>query len=146
GITFPDRMAPNAGYARTQPRADSLAQFWAIPGLKAYQVFEVPIFQRYLTETGRATTFSGSVNGGVPTATYFASGRYQHENGPIGGVDMGPAKDALRRIQTGVNLSLVPFNTFRLGVRSSYFNIESERPGDIIGNSIYGAFALTQYA
>ena len=33
-----------------------------------------------------------------------------------------------------------------LGFRNSYFNIESNRPGDIIGNSIYGAFALSQYA
>ena len=143
---FPDRMAPNAGYARTQGRADSLATYWNIPGLKPFQVFEVPIFQDYLTETGNATTFSGSVSGGGPAITYFSSGRFQRENGPIGGSQFGPSKDGLRRIQTGINLSIVPFNSLHFGVRNSYFNIESQRPGDIIGNSIYGAFALSQYA
>jgi TonB-linked SusC/RagA family outer membrane protein len=143
---FPDRMAPNAGYARTQARADSLSAYWQIPGLKPFQVFEVPIFKDFLTETGNASTFSGSVSGGGPAITYFSSGRFQDENGPIGGRTMGPSKDGLRRIQTGLNLSIVPFNTLHLGIRNSYFNIESQRPGDIIGNSIYGAFALTQYA
>jgi TonB-dependent starch-binding outer membrane protein SusC len=145
-ITFPDRIAPNAGYARTAGRADSLAAYWQIPGLKPFQVFEVPIFKDYLTETGNASIVGGSVSGGASTLTYFGSGRFERENGPIGGTRFGPADDILRRIQTGVNLSLVPTNSVRLGVRSSYFNIESERPGDIIGNSIYGAFALSQYA
>jgi len=145
-MAFPDRMAPNAGYARTQGRADSLAQYWQIPGLKPFQVFEVPIFKDYLTETGSATTFSGSVSGGGPAITYFSSGRFEHEDGPIGGSQFGPSKDGLRRIQTGINLSIVPFNSLHIGVRNSYFNVESQRPGDIIGNSIYGAFALSQYA
>ena len=30
-ITFPDRIEPNAGYARSQAQADSLAQFWDEP-------------------------------------------------------------------------------------------------------------------
>lgn len=145
-ITFPDRIKPNAGYARSQARADSLAQFWAKPGLKAYEVFTVPIFKDFLTETGNASTVAASVNGGASSLTYFASSRFQRENGAIGGADMGPGQDDLRRIQTGLNLNLVPTNSVHLGFRNSYFNIESNRPGDIIGNSIYGAFALSQYA
>src|SRR6185436_20128595 len=64
-IAFPDRLAPNAGYARSQPQADSLANYCKRPGLKAFQVFEVPIFKDYLTETGNATSVSGSVSGGA---------------------------------------------------------------------------------
>ncbi|HUQ81858.1 MAG TPA: SusC/RagA family TonB-linked outer membrane protein [Gemmatimonadaceae bacterium] len=145
-IAFPDRLAPNAGYARSQAQADSLSTYWRQPGLKAFQVFEVPIFKDYLTETGSATSVSGSVSGGASMVNYFASGRYQDEDGAIGGEDFGPARDGVKRIQSGLNLSLVPFNSLRLGVRNSYYNIKSERPGDIIGNSIYGAFALSQYA
>ena len=146
-IQFPDRVAPNAGYARSQAQADSLATFWRIPGLKPFQVFEVPLWNNYFTETGNATTMTGQVDGGGNALTYFASGRYQYENGPIGAESMGPARDDLRRIQTLANLSLVPFNNFRLYLRSGYYNTFNGIPGGgIIGNSIYGTYALTQYA
>ena len=145
-LSFPDRLEPNAGYARSQARADSLATYWRKPGLQAFQVFEVPIFKDFLTETGNATTVNGSVSGGASVLTYYASGRYQYEDGPVGGEALGPAKDDLTRIQSSLNLSIVPFNQLRLGIRNSYYNIQSQRPGDIIGNSIYGAFALSQYA
>src|SRR5829696_9881509 len=72
-IQFPDRVAPNAGYAKTQAQADSLSTYWQMPGLKPFQVFEVPIWNDYLTETGMASALSGQVNGGSPTFTYFAS-------------------------------------------------------------------------
>jgi TonB-linked SusC/RagA family outer membrane protein len=146
-IQFPDRVAPNAGYATRQTQADSLASYWRIPGLKPYQVFEVPIWRDYLSETGAATTFSGQVDGGGSAFTYFASGRYQHENGPIGGRRLGPATDELTRVQTAVNLSLVPFNNLRLGFRTGYYYTLSAIPGGgIIGNSIYGTYALALYA
>ncbi len=147
-IAFPaDRVDPNAGYARTQAQADSLATFWNIPGLKPFQVFEVPIWNNYLTETGTASTLTAQVDGGGPSITYFASGRYQYEDGPIGGASYGPAGDKLRRLQTLANLSLVPFNSLRLSVRSGYYNTFNAIPGGgIIGNSIYGTYALAGYA
>lgn len=146
-IQFPNRVAPNAGYASRQGQADSLANYWHIPGLQPYQVFEVPIWHDYLSETGTATAVSGQVDGGGSAFTYFASGRYQHENGPIGGSRLGPATDALTRVQTAVNFSLVPFNNLRLGLRTGYYYTESAIPGGgIIGNSIYGTYALALYA
>ncbi|MGQ0646084.1 MAG: SusC/RagA family TonB-linked outer membrane protein [Gemmatimonadaceae bacterium] len=147
GIQFPDRVDPNAGYARTQARADSLAQFWNIPGLRPFQVFEVPIWNDYFTETGAASTLAAQVDGGGPNVSYFASGRFQTEDGPIGGESVGPARDNLRRVQSLANISLVPFNSLRLGVRSGFFNVYNGIPGGgIIGNSIYGTYALTGYA
>jgi TonB-dependent starch-binding outer membrane protein SusC len=146
-IQFPDRVAPNAGYATRQTQADSLATYWRIPGLKPYQVFEVPVWRDYLSETGTGTAVAGQVDGGSSAFTYFASGRYQHENGPIGGHQLGPATDELTRVQTAVNLSLVPFNNLRLGLRSGYYYTQSAIPGGgIIGNSIYGTYALALYA
>jgi TonB-linked SusC/RagA family outer membrane protein len=146
-LQFPDRVAPISGYAKTQAQADSVATFWGKPGLQPYQVFEVPAWRDYLTETGFANTMSAQVSGGGSSFTYFASGRYEYEDGPVGGNDLGPATDMLRRVQTRVNLSLVPFTTLRLGLQTGYYNTLSQIPGGgIIGNSIYGTYALAAYA
>ena len=146
-IRFPDRVPANAGYARTQGQADSLSTYWRKPGLEPFEVFEVPIWKDYFSETGVASTVAGQVSGGGGPMTYFASGRYQRENGPIGGESIGPAQDALRRVQTSLNLTLVPMNKVRLGFRTAYYNIWSAIPGGgIIGNSIYGTYALANYA
>lgn len=141
---FVDRVAPNSGYASRQSQADSLATFWKIPGLKAYQVFEVPIFKDFFTETGNAQTYAGSVNGGTTGFTYFASGRYFNEDGPFGGTQYGPAKDAVRRIQTTANLQLVPFTNLRLGIRNNYYNIDQTTPEN--NNNIYGVNSLAYMA
>jgi TonB-linked SusC/RagA family outer membrane protein len=146
-IQFPDRVAPISGYAKTQAQADSLETFWKIGSLVPYQVFEVPAWRDYLSETGYSQAFSGQVMGGGSSFTYFASGRYQNEDGPIGGTSYGPATDGLRRIQSTVNLNLVPFSNLRLGVQSGYYNTWNGIPGGgIIGNSIYGTYALAAYA
>ena len=146
-IQFPDRVAPNAGYAKSQAQAVSVARYWRLGSLSPFQVFEVPIWRDYLTETGKASTVAGQVDGGGPSFTYFASGRYQYEDGPIGGKSLGTATDALKRVQTGANLSLVPFNNMRLGLRSAYYYTWNAIPGGgIIGNSIYGTYALAAYA
>lgn len=146
-LQFPDRVAPNAGYARTQARADSLATYWGKPGLQAFQVFEVPLWKNHLTETGMANSVSSQVTGGGSIFNYFASGRYQYENGPIGGNYLGPATDDLRRIQTRVNLSLMPVDKLRFGLQTGYYNTVNAIPGGgIIGNSIYGTYALAAYA
>ena len=146
-IQFPDRVAPNAGYAKTQGQADSVAKFWQLGSLTPYHVFEVPIWRDYLSETGTASAAAGQVDGGGPSFTYFASGRYQYEDGPIGGKALGTATDALKRVQSVANLSLVPFNNMRLGLRSAYYYTWNAIPGGgIIGNSIYGTYALASYA
>lgn len=143
-VSFGDRVAPNSGYARTQARADSLATYWNIPGLKAFQVFEVPVFNKYFTETGRGNTFSTSVQGGGQAVTYFASGRYYFENGPFGGNDYGPARDVIRRIQSTANLSLVPTKNLRLRFNNSYYNTQGESPEN--NNNIYGVNSLSYMA
>ena len=141
---FTDRVAPNSGYASRQSQADSLATYWKIPGLKAYQVFEIPIFKDFFTETGTAQSAAGSVQGGSPGFTYFASGRYFNEDGPFGGTKYGPAKDAVRRIQTSANLQLVPFSNLRLGIRNNYYNIDQTTPEN--NNNIYGVNSLAYMA
>jgi TonB-linked SusC/RagA family outer membrane protein len=140
----PDAIAPNSGFARTQARADSLSQYWGIPGLRPFQVFEVPMFNDFMSETGLATTLAGSVQGGGPSVTYFASGRYYTEDGAFGGEELGPAKDKVRRIQSQANLSLVPFDKLRLGFRNTYANVLNNTPDN--SNNIYGANSLMYMA
>ena len=142
-IKLPDRVAPNAGYAKSQAQADSLAAYWHIAGLKPYQVFEVPVWQDYLAETGKASTVAGQVNGGATAFTYFASGRYQNEDGPIGGKQFGPATDQLKRIQTAANMTLLPFNNVRLGLRSGYYYTWNAIPA--VGSSATASTARTRW-
>ncbi len=143
-VDFGNRVAPNSGYARTQARADSLATYWNIPGLKAFQVFEVPVFKDNFTETGLGNTLSSSVQGGGNALTYFASGRYYYEDGPFGGKDLGPATDVVRRIQTSANLSLVPFKNTRIRFNNNYYNTQNKSPEN--NNNIYGVNSLSYMA
>ena len=143
-VSFGDRIAPNSGYARTQARADSLATYWNIPGLKAFQVFEVPVFKDFFQETGLGNTVATSVQGGGSAVTYFASGRYFFEDGPFGGTDLGPARDQVRRIQTSANLSLVPTKNLRLRFNNNYFNTQNRSPEN--NNNIYGVNSLAYMA
>lgn len=146
GITsnFVDRVAPNSFYAKTQTDADRLATFWNMPGLKPFEVREVPIFKDYFTETGRGGSGSLSVNGGTTGLTYFASGRLYQENGPFGGTDYGPARDYVRRIATTGKIQLVPFSNLRLGFNNNYFNTQNEVPEN--NNNIYGVNSLAYMA
>ena len=143
-VDFGDRVAPNSGFARRQGQADSLATFWNKPGLQPFQVFEVPVFNEYLTETGLGNTLATSVQGGSQSVTYFASGRYYREDGPFGGNDYGPARDVVRRIQTSANLSLVPTKNLRLRFNNAYYNTSNEAPEN--NNNIYGVNSLAYMA
>ena len=143
-VDFGNRVAANSGYARTQARADSLATYWNKPGLKAFEVFEVPVFKDYFTETGLGNTLSTNVQGGSQALTYFASGRYYFENGPFGGADLGPARDVVRRIQTTANLSLVPTKNLRLRFNNAYYNTRNSSPEN--NNNIYGVNSLSYMA
>ncbi len=138
-ITFPDRVAPNSGFARRQSQADSLTTFYGRT-ITPFVPFETKVFQDNLTEVGTATSLGGTVTGGGNAVTYFASGRYYGENGPFGGSDLGPASDEVRRIQTSANLTLTPFKNFRIRFNNNYYNISNKTPET--NNNIYGVNSL----
>ena len=142
GTQFPDRVNPNAGFARSDTAAARLSTHWG-QTIRPYEVFEVPIFRDNLTETGRASTANLQVQGGADKVQYFASARYQGEDGPYGGTDLFPAsagsvvEDLLRRVQTSLNVTLLPTSKLRLGIRNSYFNVYQQIPEN--NNNIYGS-------
>jgi len=138
-ITFPDRVAPNTGFARRQSQADSLSGFYGRT-IAPFEIIETEVFKDNLTETGRGTSVAANVTGGSNAVTYFASGRLFNENGPFGGNQFGVASDEIRRIQTSANLTLVPFKNFRVRFNNNFYNIASKNPET--NNNIYGVNSL----
>ena len=143
-ITFPDRVAPNSGFARTQGQADSLGRFYGTT-ITPFVPFETNVFRDNLTETGVGTSLGTTVTGGSNAVTYFASGRLFSEDGPFGGKQIGAlVTDKVRRIQTSANLTLVPFKNFRIRFNNNYYNIQNSSPQT--NNNIYGTNSLAYMA
>ncbi len=138
-VQFPDRVAPNSGFARRQSQADSLSRFYGRT-ITPFEPFTTKVFQDNLTELGTATSLGGTVTGGGNAVTYFASGRIFSEDGPFGGKQLGVATDEVRRIQTSANLTLTPFKNFRIRFNNNYYNITNKTPET--GNNIYGINSL----
>ena len=72
---------PNAGFVTSDTAAARLGKWWGMD-IEPYRVFERD-FTSGLFGTGNSQAYSLSVSGGAPILTYFASGRYQGEDGPI---------------------------------------------------------------
>lgn len=123
-----DRVIPFADFPRTQEQADQMNEFWGA-NLQPFEVLEKDLYPE-LAETGRLTTFSGSVRGGTAGITYFVSGRYQDHDGIWGMNHLGPMNDESRRIQGTVNLNAFPTDALRLGVRTSYTRTDQSSPQD----------------
>jgi TonB-linked SusC/RagA family outer membrane protein len=147
GITnYPqDRYKNHAGFARTQEEADRLAEYWGIPGLQAFQPFEVDMWPR-MFETGHFGDYSLSVNGGSDRITYFVSGRYLGEDGPFRNDGFGPAApgmelvtDANRKRQASVNLNFSPTDKLQVRANSMYIDSYMEVPDN--NNNIAGTLS-----
>jgi TonB-dependent starch-binding outer membrane protein SusC len=145
GITVPtNRIEPLADYPRTQTDVNRMNARWGT-NLQPFEVFQQDLFPGYF-ERGFGQVYSGSVSGGGGLITYYVSGRYQHEDGPLGfhqafdpvpGID--PAKDENRRIQTTANLTVTPHDRVRIRVSSMYSETDHESPET--SNNIYGLFS-----
>ena len=138
-IQFPDRIAPNTGFAKDTAQARRASEFYGRT-YAPYEIIQTEVFKNNLTETGLATALGGTVTGGGNAVTYFASGRLFSEDGPFGGKQFGPATDAVRRIQTTANLTLTPFKNFRMRFNNNYYNILNKSPET--NNNIYGVNSL----
>ncbi len=137
---FPEgQLKPVAGFARTQPQADSLSVFYGRT-IRPFEVIERNIFADNLTETGTGNVFSGQVRGGTPVADYFVSGRYAYENGPLGGTlagqRLGPAEDVARRAQGTATVQFQPRGNLRFTSTSAYTGSFQETPSN--SNDIRG--------
>ncbi len=114
--------------------AAALNAFYGRTDIQDYKPFDEPLVQRFY-DVGKSTTGSLGVTGGTEALTYFVNGRYYKEDGPFGGTQYGPSVDVVRRANATVNLGFVPYNSLRIGVRSSYTNTFQETPQN--ANNIY---------
>jgi TonB-dependent starch-binding outer membrane protein SusC len=145
GISVPtNRLDPLADFARTQADVDRMSARWGV-NLQPFQVMQQDLLPTYL-ETGFQQVYSASVSGGGGLLTYYVSGRYQDENGPLGfhrAFDpvpgLTPAKDQNQRIQTTASLTVTPHERFRIGVNTMYTETDHESPET--SNNIYGLFS-----
>lgn len=141
--SYPDRIEPNSGFARTQPQADSLGMLFG-KTITPFVPFSYPVINQ-LWETGHGTVLDGSVSGGATGMTYYASGRYQYENGPFTSGQLGGLiKDVLKRYQGTANLNLLPSDKVHIDVRAFYSWGDHQAPSG--QNSIDSPYSLALYA
>lgn len=136
------RIKDNCGVAVTDTAAARLSTFWG-RSVSAFEPFCVNASKDILG-LGYGTTANGSVTGGASGYTYYASGRYSEENGPMDVAFLGPVADKVRRMQGLTNLGLVPFNQLKLGLRMSYADALMQVPQN--NNNIYGVTSLAMFA
>jgi TonB-dependent starch-binding outer membrane protein SusC len=134
-MRYPEgRFEPNAGFVTTQAEADRLGSFFGTT-VRPYEPFSRNFITPFF-ETGRSGSYALSVTGGSQLVTYFASGRYSTEDGPISGeVVDALATDVARRGQANVSISIFPVERLTLRVTSMY--TESENNTITNNNSIY---------
>lgn len=137
-----ERVKAAYGVARpAQITANKLSEFYG----RTIQPYEIVTsdWPTRLMGTGSGTTASGTVDGGTDRFTYFVSGRYAYENGPMQGEDIGPTRDIARRISGTINTGLVATNQLRLNFRSSFTDAHQETPNN--NNNIYGVTSLSMF-
>ena len=136
------RVKPAYGVARpAQIAANKLDEFYG-RSIAPYEVLSSDWPTR-LMGTGHGTTAAGTVDGGTDRYTYFVSGRYAYENGPMQGEDIGPARDVNRRISATLNTGLVATNALRLNFRAGFTDAHQETPNN--NNNIYGVTSLSMF-
>jgi TonB-linked SusC/RagA family outer membrane protein len=140
-LSYPNVFPNNAGFVSTEAEAQRLSQFFGIQ-LQPFQVFERD-FVSPLLETGYTSTYSGSVSGGGEALTYFASGRYQFEDGPIGAKDIAAAGDEVRKAQGTLSMNVFPAEGLQLRLNSIYTKSNNNTISN--NNNIYAPFTLAVF-
>lgn len=145
--------SPTGATCSNQAAVDAqLARVNAFYG-RTYQPFEIISTNSWneLMTTGMGTTVNGQVTGGTPTVTYFVSGRFAKEDGPVKADDrFAPtaplpfAEDIDRKMQVTANLNIVPTSKLRIGVRSSFADVSNQTIQ--INNNIYAPATLAMFA
>lgn len=139
-LRYPDRIPPNAGYVTTQADAQRLSTWFGIP-IEPYQVFTRD-FVKPLLETGVSRSAHLSVTGGSSAVTYAANGRYEFEDGPIGGDEFRGARDLAKRVSGTISMAIYPLERLTLRVSSFYTQTIANT---INNNNIYAPLTLAMF-
>ena len=149
-INYPKAYPANVGFARDQAQADTMSKWLDVSGLRPFQLVEQE-FMEDLYETGYGQTYSASVSGGSPGITYFASLRWQDEDGPFGGNDrrypVGAAtivEDVVNRAQANASLNIFPTEKLQFRIATGYTDFSLQTLDS--NNNIYGVPSLAQFS
>ena len=146
-----DRYKPNTGFARSIAQADTMSLYFG-GNYQQYELVEQP-FMEDLFETGLMQTYTASVNGGSPGITYYASLRYQDEDGPFGGNDRRYpegrgietlATDTIERFQGNASVNIFPSDALQVRVATGFTSSEFSTMES--NNNIFGVPSLTQFS
>jgi TonB-linked SusC/RagA family outer membrane protein len=142
-----DRIEPLSDFAESQADVDRIAARWG-RNVALYEPFTEDLIPSYFN-TGHHQAYSLSVTGGGDRITYFVTGRWQDEDGPLAFNELFPERglretnDANRRAQTTANVVITPHEKVRVTANTMYAELNQEVPNN--GNNIYGMFPnLTQ--
>lgn len=143
-IAYPDRVAPNAGFATTQTQADLLSKLYS-QTITPFVPFSYNVTKQ-LFETGYGNVFSGAVTGGTDRMTYYVGARHQFEDGPFTSSKLGGGEqtDVARRDQATLNLNIFPREKINIGFQSRYSLLHNELVSG--GNNIYSPYSQAMYA
>ena len=147
-VNFPDAYKPNVGFARNDSIAGVMSQVLG----ETVQPFQL-VSRNWVSDqfnTGWAQSYNMSVSGGAQGVTYFASGRFQHTDGPVnfnannfGGLAVGGADDVLRRGQFSANVNIVPTNNLSIRFSTLYSNVNQNTIQN--NNNIFAPLSLAQF-
>ena len=125
---MPDSFKKNAGFAETATEQQNIRDVLGVD-VGLYEPFETPTNLIDLYSVGIGQEFSGSVQGGGESMTYFANLRYNHTDGPwdpqasnFNGGAVGQSSDVYKKFYFSGNLNFIPTENFRLRAQTSYTN------------------------
>ncbi|HEX6308543.1 MAG TPA: SusC/RagA family TonB-linked outer membrane protein [Longimicrobiales bacterium] len=151
-ITMPlNRIEPLADFAENDNDVARIRERWG-RDVALYEPFVEDLIPTFFN-TGYHQAYSLSVTGGSDRITYFATGRFQDEDGPsdFGSLfsenperpDLRESNDTQRRTQMSANVAITPIEKVRIGVNTMYSELNQNSPEN--GNNIYGVWPnLTQ--
>ena len=142
-----NRILPLSDFAESQADIDRISKRWG-RSVSLFEPFTENLIPTYFN-TGHHQAYSLSVGGGSESITYFVTGRFQNEDGPLAFDKLFPdqgfreTNDWQRRAQTSANVVISPVEKVRLTVNTMYSELKQQTPNN--GNNIYGVFPnLTQ--
>ncbi len=153
-ITYPKRIKPAVGFARTQEQADRMSSVFGFQ-VRPWELVTRD-FANSLFSTGYGQTYSLSVSGGGTGVTYFISGRFNLTDGPFNpeptdfatasnpaGLPVGGANDLNRRGQFSANVNVTPTDKLNFRISTGYTSTRQETPDN--NNNIYATLTLAQF-
>jgi len=121
---FPNRIQPNAGFARDTAQAAKMSELYGMD-IQPFDVVE-RTFAQDIFGTGVLQSYSGDVSGGSSDVQYYLAARYAGEDGPLDLDELGRASDIDRKVQANANVTLFPRDRLTVRVATSLAQVHNE--------------------